>query len=221
MSHYKLRVTWSKTDCSFETFDKMIFTHCPKYCHVNEGDGERVEKHTHYYLITNVKEIKLRKLFRAALGTSGCKGNAVYSLSELAIEEDQEYAIEYLAYMTKEGTIFNDGIPPEVIEEATLHHKAVRANQRAERALKKSQLASLTELVQNNWNIPKDEFMVDKKGETLQVQSLVPFIVNYYKEQGVLFRQFAIIDICRTILLKLSPQYKDSLINSMIEILQK
>uniref|UniRef100_UPI004048978F hypothetical protein n=1 Tax=Flavobacterium sp. TaxID=239 RepID=UPI004048978F len=100
MTHYKLRITLSAcTESDVLALVKkqagsnpLLFGH---------ESGKLNEKpHFHFYLISDVKPDTLRTQYRKLVPSTG--GNKLYSLVKLSFEENEEFAIKYIAYVMKE-----------------------------------------------------------------------------------------------------------------------
>lgn len=106
MDHYKLRITWSKTTTTPSTIYDILTKDTQSWAMVHEH--EDTNAHTHFYLVSEKKEATLRNHLRTSLGAAsgGDRGNAVYSLSKMDVADGSIFAVSYLAYMAKEGTIF-------------------------------------------------------------------------------------------------------------------
>lgn len=93
-------------------------------------EGSMTENpHIHLLLTTTVKEKTLRARFRKL----GLKGNGGYSMKEMT----EEFPLEYMAYMMKEGKPEWINFPPEKIEEAIAHDMKVKAEMKLKKESRK------------------------------------------------------------------------------------
>lgn len=163
------------------------------YCYVREKLD--TNPHAHFYLETVVKEATIRNKLRKL----GLTGNGKYSMKHV----DKAMPVEYLAYMLKEGKPVYVNIPPEVIEESKKYNEEVKASIKAKKEAKKTQLQQIEE------DIPD----LSER----DVHGIINGVVMWYKEKGILIRQFQLTSICQTLALKYTPDYVQKLENKILQ----
>ena len=143
--------------------------------------------HVHIYMATQTIDTTLRPHFRH-LGA----GNGFYSIKKL----NEQYPIQYLAYILKEDlTYVQSGIPPEIIEEARLHDEKVKQDLKNKKKERKTQLEKVEEYAQS----------LNKDLPYFELSTWLLCTIQYYKTSGILFREFQVISISQTLFLKYNP----------------
>lgn len=112
-----------------------------RYMHCYEG-VQTDNPHIQGYVYTSTNDRTLRARIRKYLVK---KGNAAYSIRE----NHEEFPVEYLGYLTKQGDFEMHNIPHEVIEQIAEHERNIRETYNKERKEKKPTkvLDKLKELV--------------------------------------------------------------------------
>lgn len=111
-------------------------------------EGLKTENpHIHLLLTTTVKEKTLRARFRKL----GLKGNGGYSMKEMT----EEYPLEYMAYMLKEGKPVWLNFPPEKIEEAIAHDMKVKAEMKLKKEARKGVIIKIEQEVLSEPVVPQ------------------------------------------------------------------
>lgn len=105
-------------------------------CRLRAYGWVQEENHFHLYLDTNCAGITIRK----DLTAWGLEGNKSYSLSELT----EQYPIEYLAYMMKEGEPEWFNIPQSALDEALKYLAEFKDKKKKSRNLISTMLAMLS-----------------------------------------------------------------------------
>lgn len=175
MTHYKLRVTL--LECTYTEVDTLISKSSSIYGIVEEKGKQEENPHIHAYLVLDIKEDTFRTRLRKL--TRSMRGNQLYSLKELQVSEEEPYAIEYLAYMMKEGTPTWVEIPSEVLEEAKQYDTNVKEEIKEKKEKKKSRYQRLTEgfelyCKEEDLSLPSENVQLDYiikffRGERCQV----------------------------------------------------
>lgn len=214
MTHYKLRVTPVKSlypkTCIDEIEDKILSI-CDHSAFVQEGDGEKIEKHFHYYIVISaIDDKQLRYRLRIILGTGGSKGNSIFSLTKLDVDgpyKSSGFAVEYLAYMLKSSPVLwkSNQFPEEVIELA----RGVRDTVQSRRD--KSQPKSVIRRIEQKFV----EKYVELKQEVNPVVTL-QFVISYFKAEELPVRENQIISLTQTLLLKYSNSYEEELFQKLL-----
>lgn len=197
LTYYKLRV-----DLQITTVSELIKTlekGTDAYAYVTEKLD--TNPHIHFYLATTVSNAALRARIRNIAG----KGNKSYSLKVI----EEQYPIEYLAYLHKEGEVTYVNVPNEIIEKAKAYNALVAAEIKEKKANKKTQvqkiIAHIEALQEENPNIGWNPPNVTK------------LVIEYYRDNCILVREFAIIANVQTILLQKCPEYYKTLYSRIQE----
>lgn len=197
IDYWKLRVTLSET-VSFDSILPIV----KKYsgdCYIGCVEtGSITEKpHTHWYLELRVSHENVRK----ALRRLGLKGNKDYSLKTL----DGDKPLEYCAYCLKQDRYVHNGLTQEFIEECIEYDLKVKDEMKNKKKRGKTQLQQIMEDVDFTKIITGESHSYTVKRNVVQA------IVLWYKEKGILIREFALKSNAQTILLKYYPDYVEDL----------
>lgn len=194
MQHYKLRV-----DTNSVTLDQavnLVKKHSGRYAFAQENvDGEN--PHVHFFLSTLSKEATIRSNLRSL----GLKGNGSYSLKEL----DEEFPIEYLAYLGKEGRGEYVGFLKEEINVAQAHDAKVKLSIKEKKENKKTVLEKLDLYV----------------GKEMKEQDVMVKLVEYHIEHRLPIRRFQLQAYFDTLMCRRSEFYRNRMICHMIESSQR
>lgn len=207
-THYKLRVTWSKTTTTQSAFLNVLEKITDACASVDENLDSNY--HTHFYIISTSTESLIRRKIRESLGASnaGDRGNAVYSLSQMELQDGSLFAVEYLAYMSKSGMVFlSRSFNPEWLSQAVELDKVIKEEIRAkrkEKAKNKFQtiLDSCREAVMAK---PADEMSVP----TCMFNTVYPVIADYYVSTGGRSSVAMIESTVHSVMFTLSPDYRE------------
>lgn len=207
MTHYKLRITLTNLNPTdvLELLDKQGI-----YCYVYETG--KIEEHPHYhiYLITKMKNDTLRSQYRKMTGSK--KGNQLYSLKELDVDEKEEIAVEYLAYMMKEGTVKYIGEWSETAKaSARTYDERVKLELKAKKEAKKSRYTKITE------SFLKDKEELEATGDALDSNYIIKWVIEFFKNEKCMVSTNTIESWCNTLLLKHLPSYQDELHNRVMK----
>lgn len=184
MDYYKLRV--DTVAVSLQDVVNVVGKYSTGYMYSREG--EETNPHLHFYIETTTKEATIRSNLRKL----GLSGNGAYSLKSL----DSRYPLEYIAYMIKEGDYRCKNIPDSVIEEAKAFNLKVVEEMKEKKKSKKTQLQCVEEFAKG----------LGKDLEKFTLSTWVYCVLDYYKQSGMLVREFQIIAISETLFLKYSPE---------------
>ena len=193
MDYYKLRV--DTVAVSLNDVVKMVGNYSTGYMFSREGGTDN--PHLHFYIETTTKEPTIRSNLRKL----GLSGNGSYSLKSL----DSQYPTEYIAYMIKEGDYTCKNIPDSVIEDAKVFNSKVKEEIKLKKQAKKTQLQCVEEYVHS----------LGKDCTRFGLSSWLRCVLMYYKDSGILVREFQIIAISQTLYLKYSDEGLQKL-NDMI-----
>jgi len=152
----------------------------------------------HCYIVTTTKQATLR----ASLRKLGLSGNKSYSLKELDIGDDG-WAVEYLAYLLKEGKPKFVNIPQEVEDLVREYNERVVTEIKEKKEKKKTQLEQILALYEpDEWSAFND-------------RDIAQIVINWFVEKQVLFREFQAKSIVQTILLRYIPAYHVCMIDRL------
>ncbi len=144
--------------------------------------------HLHFYIKTNTSNPAMRKQLRLLCGS----GNGGYSLKTVSPDP-----VEYLAYMHKEGTFTHVNLPPELITESVAYNAKVAAEIALKKQAKKSKLTTLLELCEG----------IDYTQFDHSILQVTDIIMDYHRENNLIYRKFQIEAYIQTILIRYSTSY--------------
>jgi len=198
--YYKLRVDTDNID----TIEGILKKYSSSYivCLENVGTDNT---HSHSYLETTEKQATIRNVLRKTFGS----GNSSYSLKEL----DEQYPVEYLAYVVKEK-LFRHNLPQDVIDKAMAHDKEVKDGIKEKKANKKTQLEKIIE--QN-----KEQLEGMKEAKGFAMPEITDMVLKYYKENNILVREFQIISLVQTLSLQYIDGYLEEYSRRLVDKMTK
>ena len=198
--YYKLRVDTDNID----TIEGILKKYSSSYivCLENVGTDNT---HSHSYLETTEKQATIRNVLRKTFGS----GNSSYSLKEL----DEQYPVEYLAYVVKEK-LFRHNLPQDVIDKAMAHDKEVKDGIKEKKANKKTQLEKIIE--QN-----KEQLEGMKEAKGFAMPDITDMVLKYYKENKILVREFQIISLVQTLSLQYIDGYLEEYSRRLVDKMTK
>ena len=124
-----------------------------------------------------------------------------YSIAEL----DEQYP--EIAYMLKHvndtQSVFNKGIPDEVLEEAQLHDVSVK------QSIKENKSLPIWRRIRNE--------MIESGMNIRNKECVAAYVLDYHLKKDLLIRDFQIMSTCQTILLSESEHYKRTYILNMLD----
>lgn len=185
MKYYKLRV---------DTVDPEVLVHITRHyspdCYLVAVEGLDGENpHSHYYLeMEENTATNLRAYIRRTVGT----GNRVYSCSEA----DSEKPVEYLAYCIKCADYQSHNID---LTAAKSHDYKIKDDRVRIKKERKSVLQSIIE-----------HYKYDETG-IMDASTCIDQVILYHREKGVLIREFFLVSLVQTLLLKYLPEYSVTL----------
>lgn len=205
MKYYKLRVDLENVDLTH--IINLINSYSNTYSYVCE-DGKTQNPHTHWYFSTEFSPENIRKNLR----TLGLKGNSSYSLKEL----DEQYPIEYFAYLCKQNNPVYKNIPQEIIEESKAYNKKVQEEIKEKKVKKRKVVQILIEYCDKEIkHYLESEQKQSLPGHYPNPLHLIHKIMLYHLENEILIRDFTIQSYVTTILCKISPSYLSRYIANM------
>jgi len=170
-----------KEICSMIEKYTRLFVYCIEEGHA--GVGKTPNEHLHLYIELTAKE----DTFRKALNKAHIKGNRCYSMKSC-----EQYPIEGLAYLLKQGRYYNfEKLPDEIVEQVNKYQADVKEGYKKKKEARQSAYQTLmkeidfTEVEENG--IEEMNKLVQKK------------IVEYYVSRGLLLRKFQMQSLYDTI----------------------
>lgn len=192
---YKLRI-----DLETVSVDSVLNVVKDSKCYAYVVEGSQSENpHIHFYLLTEVKNLTLRARIRKL----DISGNKAYSLKKL----DEDYPIEYFAYMMKEGKVTWVNVEDKYIQEATAYDLKIKQD------MKKKKSEKLPVWKQIMESMPPRE---DDSDLTRFRDSVAQAVVDYHIEKSLVIRKFQIISYVDTICCHLSDLYKQRWIYDLV-----
>lgn len=196
MTYCKLRLDISQ-DINLDEITDFIHEKCNSYAYVIEG-VVKDNPHIHYYLDlkcgTEVVRKKLRDL--------GLKGNKSYSLTNL----DEQYPIEYLAYMMKEDKIKTYNIPSEVLDKAKTQQIKVSNQIKEKKEARKSVVQKIIE------QIPKSDNYTH-----MEKRMILDTIIQYHVDNNLLVNENRLKSLFQSVMVKIDSGYKNRLIDKILQ----
>lgn len=145
--------------------------------------------HCHMYFestLATKKELdKMRYSIRKVVGS----GNKAYMLKKC-----DHMPMKYFAYMTKDGRYFHNGISEETLKEALEYDENVKSDL----SKKKTRMTILEQII--------DFYEYDTTPPTWPAK-ITEDVVNFYKMNGTLVREFAMVSQVQTLCLKYLKDY--------------
>lgn len=205
MEYYKIRIDIKESiDRSdiLGMFDKYFTTYLIAF----EGT-ETENPHCHGYIETETKQATIRLNIRKRFGG----GNGSYSLKAL----DEQFPLEYLAYMIKDGEFINHGVPEAVLVKAKEHDIKVKKEMKEKKLARRTVLQQIDEAyfsqVENGLNKEIDMFVSE--------EFVVSKVLEFYKEKDQLVRQFMIVSLCQTLCIRYVNGYQQRFQDKILEML--
>ena len=190
MEYYKLRIDYNADN--LPQIKELQSRYFSRFVKAEEKGEEKDNPHLHYYLATTHKASAIRQFIRKHFGSGG----GVYSLKKL----DEEYPLEYLAYLVKEDPETIWFRMPEGLKE-----KAIAYDLEVKRDLKtKGSLGKVK------------KYLIDKYGGIPpHRKTLINSLINYYQERNLLIRKFNLLTLTQTLLLEIDPSYRRSFVEDI------
>lgn len=222
MQSYKLRINILQ-NVEPSVYDG-IETYMSRYIRAYETNEEGTNPHYHYLFFFNqgVKELAFRSHIRKCVGS----GNGYYSMKRC----DEEYPIEYIAYIFKQGENKIVGKwPQEVIEEACSYDERVKNELKNRRIVKKSGSSRLLKIIEYCLGWERPVFIPNGENLVLELDmesifqgvlitsdnTLIEAVLQYHIDNRLVIRETIIADYVRTIKLMFDKRYKTQMIISI------
>lgn len=197
MEYYKLRIDSD----NLEEVVKLISKYSDNWlCSIENEGTENV--HTHSYIETYQKEATIRNAIRKSYGS----GNGTYSMKELT----EEKPIEYLAYCVKEKK-YKHNLNQELVDKALEYDLKIKKDMKEKKENRKTILQRIEQKYFNN--------VVDGvlDGVYLGIETVLDKVIEFYKEEGILIREFQLVSLCQTLGLKYVNSYDRNIKRKILE----
>lgn len=189
-THYKLRITLS-SDVPPEAAISCVDKYSSCYAFVLERGKVGERPHYHFYYISDKKEGTIRNGIRKMTGS--CKGNQLFSMKQLDCD-DGCFAIQYLAYMMKEGDVKYVGEwDDKVVAEAKTYDDKVKLEMKEKKEKKKGKYQRILEAF---------EAKFPDKRDTVQIYQVVQFMIEFYSTEEGMVSSMTIESYCNSLLIK-------------------
>lgn len=210
-STYKVRLSMLRREDDSDRVLELLNALSPT-CYVlcweyQNTKSERKRPHAHLYLefekSPNMKDI--REKLRTYIG----KGNSAYSIKAMDYVDEN---IQYIAYMLKEG-MYTHNLENSRYQKCKEYNEKVKLQLKEKKSTKKTVLEQIEEKYFSN---VVDGVYVDKD-LFVTPENTIRNVIEFYKETGTLIREFQIISIVQTLLLKYCQFYSDKLFDRILE----
>ncbi len=185
MEYYKIRIDTVER----QLVEKFILRYSTSYLYCFENQGTD-NPHCHMYIETTQKQATIRNHIRKTFGG----GNGIYSMKEL----DSEKPIEYLAYCCKEKDYFHN-LPEDIVEKAVAYDDKIKEEMKDKKANRKTILQKM-------------ELEFNYEGKDIWPNKITEDVVEYYKKNEILVREFQMISQVQTLMLKYCSGYDNTLV---------
>lgn len=199
LTYYKIRVD---THCD----PSLICNGHTKYAYCYENNEDFTNPHTHFYLETTLKRDSIVKRIKKLEEFK--PGNGFYSCRELHPDTDTKFK-SYLAYLLKQNDAHFEGFSSEEISEIKQYNDQVKAEIKERKAKKKPIIDQII-----------DHYKYDEIPPTCYHQ-VITDIIEFYKDQGKLVREFAMVSQVQTLLLRYVDDYKYTLSTNILKAIDK
>jgi len=196
MISYKIRIDSHDRD----NIKLLLGKYSDRYMLAFEGESSE-NPHCHGLFASSAKPATIRSNLRKQFG----KGNGSYSMKEL----DEEYPLEYMSYIVKEGNYIVHNIPTDIIEKAVEHDKQVKLEMKTKKENRKTILDQI---------IAKYNYEEDPPLDTHQV---IDNVIDFYKTERKPVREFAMVSNVQTLLLRYVDSYRFTLSTNIFKAIDK
>lgn len=190
-TYYKLRVTLLD-DIRLDKLLACIRAACPCFAYALEGGGDTdVSPHLHFYLDLQIPPKTLKSQLRAL----GAVGNRCLSLKIL----DEQYPLQYLAYLQKGGRFHQKGIPDSVMADVLAYDEKVKKEMKQKKEKKKTQFQCIKEFVAEQVaSLSREDTIQSRRMFQNTVERAV---LQYHVDKEILIRRFQIVAYVDTIMM--------------------
>lgn len=194
MKYYKLRID---TD-DRKSVVSLLNVYSSRYLISIENEGTE-NTHCHAYLESDSKQATIRAAIRKNYGG----GNGSYSLKEL----DEQHPLEYLAYCIKENNYVHN-LSSDVLSKAVMYDAKIKSEMKEKKKNRRTILQKMVE-----------EFKYEEG--KVYVSDVITDVIEYYRKNEILVREFAMISQVQTLLLRFDPQYRITLSGNIHRAIDK
>lgn len=185
MNSFKGRIDLSAV--SLDIVTEKVFVGCSEYAYVKEGVLTE-NPHMHFFM----KTVDKIETVRQRIKRLGLSGNGGYSCKACS----DEYPIELLSYMMKEGQPFFWCIPEEILEQARNRQEEFLQQKKTRKEKEPTWKEIMRSLpLELKESVYDDSFDV----------TLCKYIIDYYIEREMVVRRSLIMAYVDTITLHLAP----------------
>ena len=156
--------------------------------------------HMHIYLSTLSKQQALRTAIRKL--TNSSQGNTLYSLKEC-----DQYPIPGLAYMLKGNDYNLTDLPLDIQVQAQEYNDKVVSEMKKKKEGRKTLLQQIDETLQP---------ILEERPTNLP-SAITHHVISYYRHSKSLVREFQLVSITQSLLLKYDPSYPQVLALKILE----
>lgn len=195
MKFYKLRVDTNNK----EKLKNLLMRYTEVYV-IGLENGDSENPHCHVYLETNHRTDAIRMMIRKHYGS----GNGVYSLKEL----DEKQPIEYISYCIKDNNYIHT-LDTNFIEECKEWNTRIKT----EIKTKKDNKTTILEKIIKHYDYENQQ--------DIWIPTVIDNVLEYYKENKILVREFQIKSQVQTILLRYVPKYQRMFKNQLLQSITK
>lgn len=212
MTHYKLRLT-SQDNMAYQAvkdmfrcqYERKIDQELSAYMYCVENNTTQPGQHMHFYLVTSTKQ----KTIRSRLRVLGFKGNGAISLKVIP----DPPAIEYMAYMMKEGHFQIYGFDQEVVEEAEGYYTQQKRDYEATKRARRDKRP----VVDKIQDVVVDTFVSTSEMPELCRKHICDTIIKYHLDNNMLIRKFQCTAYYHTIAARLLPQHEFNIYHEVFD----
>jgi len=223
MQSYKLRIN-ILPDIDPSVYDG-VEAYMSSYCRGHETNERGDNPHYHYlfFFKEGVKELAFRAHIRKCIGS----GNGNYSLKKC----DEEYPIEYIAYIMKQGDFKTLGVwPQDVIQEARSYDERVKREMKDRKEVKKNGSSRLMKIIQYCLQREPYVFVPSGINPTLELDmvtiyngviitndnTLIDAVLQWHLDNRLIIRPAIIADYVRTIKLMFDQHYRNQFVIKLL-----
>lgn len=214
LQHRKLRITWPKTKATYELVAEVLDKDCTAWASCDEGGpGTNKEPHSHYYLLTTINFDTLKSHLLQVVGSipGVGRGNAAYSMPKEAmyLENNEEFAVKYLAYMMKERNfVASWSFPTHWVDSALELEKAQQAEYR-----KKKERSQFERLCDDIEKYPPKNYLGQPE---INPDTICRFVVQWAKNSKKALREFQLESYAKSLCLMYVPDYENTLASRLL-----
>jgi len=184
MQSYKLR-----TDDITDSLVKDLSHDASSLLYCRERGTNDLNLHYHWFIRTDVQNATLR----ARIRKHGLKGNGSYSLKKL----EEDYPIEYIAYVLKEGDYVSvKGITEELLSQAKEYDQKVKNDIKATKEAKKKTIDKLKDYIKETMSQEEyeaslftDSYPTRSRVTHVTYKLIMSHVIQFHISNGLLIRR--------------------------------